>query len=63
MIKSHMSGLPVAAVLVRAGHDNMLHLLPRNTVEPDQALLDLIYVVKKKLEDKKLVHRSMALGP
>ena len=62
MIKSYVNGVPVAAVLVRAGHDNMLHLLPRSTVESDQALLDLIFPgVEKKLEDKKLVCCRMAL--
>ncbi len=56
MIKSYVNGVPVAAVLVRAGHDNMLHLLPRSTVEPDQALLDLIFPgIEKMLEERKTV--------
>lgn len=56
MIKSYVNGVPVAAVLARAGHDNMLHLLPRSTVEPPQELLDLIFPgVEKLLADRKQV--------
>lgn len=56
MIKSYVNGVPVAAVLVRAGHDPTLHLLPRSTVEPDQELLDKIFPgVEKLLQDKKAV--------
>ena len=40
IVKSYVNGLPV---LARAGHDNLLHLLPRNTIEPDQCLLDEIF--------------------
>ena len=39
-----------------AGHDNLLHLLPRNTTEPDQCLLDEIFPgIEKMLEQKKQV--------
>ena len=56
MVKSYVNGIPVAAVLARAGHDNMLHLLPRSTVEPPQELLDLIFPgVEKLLADRKEV--------
>ena len=56
MVKSYVNGVPVAAVLARAGHDNLLHLLPRSTVEPDQSLLEEIFPgVEKMLEEKKQV--------
>ncbi len=62
MIKSYVNGIPVAAALVRAGHDNMLHLLPRSTVEADEDLLALIFPgVEKLLEDKKKVCPSVTL--
>ena len=51
-----INGNPVAAVLARAGHDHMLHLLPRGIVEPPQELLDLIFSgVEELLADKKQV--------
>ena len=56
IVKSYVNGVPVAAVLARAGHDNLLHLLPRSTVDPDQSLLDQIFPgVEKILEEKKRV--------
>lgn len=59
MVKSYVNGVPVAAVLARAGHDNLLHLLPRSTVEPDQSLLEEIFPgVEKMLEEKKRVQNA-----
>ena len=56
IVKSYVNGVPVAAVLARAGHDNLLHLLPRSTVDPDQSLLDQIFPgIEKMLEEKKRV--------
>lgn len=56
IVKSYVNGVPVAAVLARAGHDNLLHLLPRSTVDPDQSLLDQIFPgVEQMLEEKKRV--------
>ena len=59
MVKSYVNGIPLAAVLARAGHLNMLHLLPRSTIEPDQALLDAIFPgVEELLEQAKQVRFS-----
>ena len=55
-MKSYVHVVPVAAVLARARHDNLLHLLPRSTVDPDQNLLDQIFPgIEKMLEEKKRV--------
>ena len=43
MVKSYVNGVLVAAVLARAGHDYLLHLLPRSTIEADEDLLALIF--------------------
>lgn len=56
IVKSYVNGVPVAAVLARAGHDNLLHLLPRSTIDADQSLLEQIFPgVEKRLEEKKRV--------
>ena len=61
MVKSYVNGVPVAAVLARAGHDYLLHLLPRSTIEADEDLLALIFPgVEKMLEDKKKVCLAVA---
>ena len=55
IVKSYVNGVPVAAVLARAGHDNLLHVLPRNTIEPDQCLSDEIFPgIEKMLQQKTL---------
>lgn len=61
IVKSYVNGVPVAAVLARAGHDNLLHLLPRSTVDPDQSLLDQIFPgVEQMLEEKKRVKHALS---
>lgn len=60
MVKSYVNGIPLAAVLDRAGHMNMLHLLPRSTIEPPKPLLDLIFPgVEQMLEKKQQVGCSI----
>ena len=43
IVKSYVNGIPVSAVLARAGFQNHVHLIPRTTVEADQELLDMIF--------------------
>ena len=53
IVKSYVNGIPINACLSRGSHTNLVHLLPRMTVEPDQVLLDCIFPgVEQRLEKK-----------
>lgn len=56
IVKSYVNGIPLNAVLARAGFQNAVHMIPRSTVEAPQMLLDLIFPgIEEMLEDKKQV--------
>ena len=56
IVKSYVNGIPLNAVLARAGFQNAVHVIPRSTVEAPQLLLDLIFPgIEEMLEDKKQV--------
>ena len=43
MVMTYINGIPLPAVLARAGFQDQLHMLPRSTIEPHQDLLDCIF--------------------
>ena len=44
IVKSCVNGIPLNAVLARAGfQDDAVHMIPRSTVEAPQELLDMIF--------------------
>lgn len=56
IVKSYVNGIPLNAVLARAGFQNHVHMIPRSTVEAPQELLDMIFPkVEELLENKKQV--------
>ena len=56
IVKSYVNGIPLNAVLGRAGFKNHVHMIPRSTVQAPQELLDLIFPdIEEMLEHKKEV--------
>ena len=56
IVKSYVNGIPLNAVLARAGFQNHVHMIPQSTVEAPQELLDMIFPkVEELLEHKKEV--------
>ena len=43
MVKSYVNGIPLAAVLARAGFQDYFHMSPRTTVKPTDELLAEIF--------------------
>ena len=42
-VKSYVNGIPLGAVLARAGFQSHLHLIPRTTVKADDELIAQIF--------------------
>ncbi len=51
---SYLNGIPLHAVLARAGFHDYLHMLPRSTVEPHADLLDCIFPGVEGLHERKV---------
>ena len=43
IVKSYVNGIPLSAVLARAGFQRFVHMIPRSTVEAPQELLKMIF--------------------
>ena len=43
IVKSYVNGIPLSAVLARAGFQRFVHMIPRSTVQAPQELLDMIF--------------------
>ena len=53
IVKSYVNGIPLSAVLARAGFQRFVHMIPRSTVEAPQELLDMIFPgIEEMLEAK-----------
>ena len=56
IVKSYVNGIPLSAVLARAGFQRFVHMIPRSTVEAPQELLDMIFPgIEDMLEAKEQV--------
>lgn len=56
IVKSYVNGIPLSAVLARAGFQRFVHMIPRSTVEAPAALLDKIFPgIEDMLEAKQQV--------
>ena len=56
IVKSYVNGIPLSAVLARAGFHRFVHMIPRSTVEAPAALLDKIFPgIEDMLEAKQQV--------
>ncbi len=64
IVKSYVNGIPVSAVLARAGFQNHVHLIPRTTVKVDQELLDMIFPgVEQRHSEQVEVRYAMICPP
>jgi hypothetical protein len=64
IVKSYVNGIPISAVLARAGFQNHVYLIPRTTVEADQELLDMIFPgVEQRHSEQVEVRYAMICPP
>lgn len=54
MTMSYLNGIPLNAVLARAGFRDYLHMIPRSTVEPPDELLACIFPGIEKMHEAKV---------
>ncbi|KAL0054133.1 hypothetical protein WJX82_004373 [Trebouxia sp. C0006] len=61
IVKSYFNGIPLSAVLARAGFQNHVHLIPRTTVKADQELLDMPFPGVEQRHNEQVEHNKHSI--